>query len=57
MVDHEICRAASLLEIGLLPSSGGWAEQSATFLDAVSIVLREKNRHAAIKRKRDAARA
>ena len=31
----EICTYASLLEVGVLPVSGGFADQSSTFVDAV----------------------
>jgi hypothetical protein len=35
---------SSLLECGVLPVGGGWEDQSATFADALSIVLRTRAR-------------
>lgn len=41
--DHlAICRAADLLAHGLLPAAGGWAEQSAPFVDALLLVRRQQ---------------
>lgn len=41
-VHMEICQAVEFLEAGLLPSSGGWADQPATFIDALIICQHEK---------------
>lgn len=41
-VHLDICQGAELIELGLLPVAGGWADQSATFFDALVLVLREK---------------
>jgi hypothetical protein len=39
----DVCSAAVFLEMGgVMPSTGGWAEQSATFLDALVIVCKER---------------
>lgn len=34
----DIVRGAGLLEVGVLPASGGWADQAATWIDAVGVV-------------------
>lgn len=51
----DVCTAAVLIEqTGILPASGGWFEQSAVFLDAVSIVLREKAKYDEARQERHA---
>ena len=37
----DVIRGVSLLELGVLPAAGGWADQAATWVDAVGIVRRE----------------
>lgn len=37
----DVCRAALMFEQGVLPVGGGWAEQSAPFIDALSIARSE----------------
>lgn len=38
---REIVRSASFLEAGVLPAAGGWADQAATWIDAVCLVSAE----------------
>lgn len=37
----EICRAAELLEQGVLPDDGGWQDQSAVGCDAIEVAANE----------------
>jgi hypothetical protein len=37
----DVIRSVSFLECGVMPSAGGWADQSATWVDAVGIVRSE----------------
>lgn len=34
----DVVRSVALLEVGLLPVTGGWAEQAATWVDAIGVV-------------------
>ncbi len=53
----DICRIASLVPLGVLPSAGGICDQAATFVDAVPIILREKRHYDDARNKREAPRA
>lgn len=53
----DVCQAAVFAEVGLLPGTGGWAEQGCTFLDALCIVLREKAEYERIAAKQAQRRA
>lgn len=44
-------RAATLLELGLLPTSRGWDEHPNSLMQAVSIVSRERARQEELRRK------
>jgi hypothetical protein len=35
--------AYSLIESGILPAAGGWADQSASFVAAVGVINAERN--------------
>lgn len=37
----EVCRAAELLEHGVLPDPGGWQDQSAVGCDAIELAFGE----------------
>lgn len=53
----QVCEAAILFaEAGVLPVAGGWLEQSATFVDALALVLKERA-HYLEERRREAERA
>ncbi len=39
-IHWDLCRAADLLEDGVLPAAGGWADQAATFVDGLMLVRR-----------------
>ena len=42
-VHMDVCSGAVFLESGgVMPAAGGWNEQSPTFIEALTIVLREK---------------
>jgi hypothetical protein len=41
----DVCRSVALLDVGILPVTGGWQEQSATWAEAMSIVAREKGEY------------
>lgn len=53
-----IVRAVGMADRGLMPAAGGWADQSATFVDALNLVRAEQRKYerAASKRAADAAR-
>lgn len=38
----EICQAVEFLEVGILPGAGGWADQPATFVDALILCQHER---------------
>lgn len=56
-VHLDVCQGAELIELGILPVAGGWAEQSATFFDALVLVLREKAGYEKQRAKREQERA
>lgn len=47
------CDAVELASLGVLPCAGGWYEQPATLLDAIRLLLGERERYAREKRKRE----
>lgn len=53
-----MCNGAAFLEVGgVLPVGGGWADQSASFLDALAIVLKDKAKYDEVKQKLAAAKS
>lgn len=51
-VHVEICRAAALVEVGVLPEPGGFADQAATCVDALGIVVSAREEYREQERKR-----
>lgn len=41
----ELFDFVALLEHGVLPSSGGWMDQAATFTEAVAFLLEEREKY------------
>lgn len=52
-----IVRAVDLLDCGVLPDSGGWAEQPATAVEAIALVRKVRNRLHDDQRRRERQRA
>lgn len=41
----ELCSLAEMVEVGILPGSGGWKEQAALFCDGARFVLNLRARY------------
>lgn len=53
----QICDALPLLDLGLLPTPGGWADQAATWYDATVLALQERATYEEIERERQKRKA
>lgn len=55
-VHWAIVRAVGMMDTGLLPGGGGWAEQPATFVEAAALVRKVRNQLEAKRRERERQR-
>jgi hypothetical protein len=46
----QVCDSLALLDLGVLPMSGGWAEQAAPWYDAAVIALQERAEYQRLER-------
>lgn len=53
----QICDALPLLDLGILPTPGGWADQAATWYDATVLALQERATYEEQERERQRRKA